>query len=133
MPGSKSDYLENKLLDHALGNSAYVAPATLYFALYSAAPGDPGGGTEISGGGYARAAVTNSLANFPAAVGGSKSNGTPITWAQATASWGSVVGVGVFDAPTGGNLLYWSTITPKAVAVSDIISIPAGMMIVTED
>src|SRR3972149_591973 len=76
MAGSKSDFLENELLDHVLGNAAYAAPATVYFGLYSVGPSDVGGGTELTGSGYARIAVTNNATNFPAASGGAKSNGT---------------------------------------------------------
>src|SRR3989304_5914505 len=76
MAGSKSDFLENELLDHVLGNAAYAAPATVYFGLYSVGPSDVGGGTELTGSGYARIAVTNNATNYPAASGGAKSNGT---------------------------------------------------------
>ena len=47
-----SDYLEDKVLDHVFGGTAYTAPSTLYVALYTVAPTDTGGGTEVSGGGY---------------------------------------------------------------------------------
>ena len=48
-----SDYLENKVLGHVFGGTAYTAPTTLYVALYTVAPSDTGGGTEVSGGAYA--------------------------------------------------------------------------------
>jgi len=88
MAGSKSNYLENKVLDHVLGGGDYTRPATVYVALYTVAPSDTGGGTEVTGGSYARAAVTNNSTNWPAASGGEKSNGTEITFETATASWG---------------------------------------------
>src|SRR3989304_3200100 len=120
MAGSKADFLENELLDHVLGNAAYSAPATVYIALYTAAPTDAGGGTEVSGGSYARAAVTNNATNFPAASGGAKANGTEIAFATATADWGTVVAFGIFDALTVGNLLYWGDLTAsKAVSSGD--------------
>ena len=53
MAGSKSDYLENEILDHVLGGADYSRPATVYIALYTAAPTDAGGGTEVTGGSYA--------------------------------------------------------------------------------
>jgi len=62
----KSDYLENTILDLVYGGVAYTPPAILYVALFSVAPTDAGGGTELSGGGYARVAVPNDLTNFPA-------------------------------------------------------------------
>ena len=114
MSGSKSDYLEAKVLDHVFGATVYTPPATLYFALFTVAPTDAGGGTEVSAGGYARAAVTNNTTNFPAASGTSpttKHNGTVIAFGTPSAAWGTVVAFGVFDALTGGNLLEWGTLT----------------------
>jgi len=99
MAGSKSDFLELKLLDHVLGNTAYTAPTIVYVALYTVAPTDAGGGTEVTGGAYARVAVTNNITNWPAAAGGLKSNGTEIVFPTATASWGTVVAFAVLDAP----------------------------------
>lgn len=66
----KSDYLELKILDGVLGGPDFVRPATSHVALYTVAPSDAGGGTEVSGGSYARAAVTNSATNWPAAAAG---------------------------------------------------------------
>lgn len=111
MAGSFSDFLENEILDHVFGAAAYTAPATLYIALFTAAPTDAGGGTEVSGGSYARVAVTNNATNFPAASGGAKANGTEITFVTATASWGTVVAFGIFDAASAGNLLAWADLT----------------------
>lgn len=134
MAGSKSDYLENKLLDHVLGNSAYTAPATVYVALFTVAPTDAGGGTEVSGGGYARVAVTNNLTNWPAASGGAKSNGTDITFPEATGNWGTVVAFGIFDAASGGNLLYWGDLTQsKTISTGDTAKFAAGDLDITED
>ena len=107
MPGSKSDFLELEILDHVLGNAAYTAPANIHVALFTAAPTDAGGGTEVTGGSYARVSVTNNATNFPAAASGLKQNGTAITFPTATADWGTVVAFGLFDAGSGGNLLYW--------------------------
>lgn len=131
--GSKSDYLENKLLDEVLGKTDYVAPTTLYIGLFTVTPSDAGGGTEVSGGAYARAAVTNNTTNWPNASGGSKSNGAVISFAQATASWGTIVAFGIFDAVTAGNLLYWGAITPNvAIANTDTASFAIGAIVVTE-
>lgn len=130
----KSDYLENELLDHWLGAAAYTAPATVYAALFTATPSDSGGGTEVTGGSYARVAVTNNATNWPAASGGSKSNGTDITFPQATADWGTVVAFALFDAPTSGNMLVWGPLTAsRAVNSSDTPSFATGTLTVTED
>ena len=134
MAGSKSDFLENELLDHVLGNAAWSAPATVYIALYTAAPSDSGGGTEVTGGSYARKAVTNNATNWPAASGGAKANGTTITFVTATADWGTVVAFGIFDASSGGNLLYWADLTAsKTVDSGDTAEFPVGNLDVTED
>jgi len=130
----KSDYLENKVLDFLLGGVSYTPPATVYIALFTAAPTDAGGGTEVSGGGYARVAVTNNTTNFPAASNGSKSNGTTITFPTATADWGTVVAVGIFDAATNGNLLFWANLTTsKTIQNGDTAQFAAGSLTFTED
>lgn len=132
MAGSFSDYLEDELLDHVFGNAAYSAPATLYVALYTAAPSDSGGGTEVTGGSYARASVTNNATNFPASSGGAKANGTAITFTQASASWGTVAAFGIFDASSGGNLLAWADLTAsKAVDSGDTASFAIGDLDIT--
>lgn len=136
MPG-KSDFLSNALIDHVVGNSAYVAPATLHFALFNTTPADDGtGGTEVSTGGtaYARAAVTNNLTEFPAASGQQKANANDVVYSQATASWGTVNGAGVYDDPSAGNLLYVNNlIAAKVVDNGDTARFPAGTLIWTED
>jgi len=106
-----SDYLENELLDHVLSASAWSAPATTYIALYTVTPGDAGGGTEVSGGSYARVAYTNNITNWPAASGGSKSNANVIDFGTATANWGTIVAVSIMDAATAGNFLFYGSLT----------------------
>ena len=123
---SFSDYLENKVLDHVFGGASYTAPATLYLALYTVAPTDTGGGTEVSGGSYARQScaftVTSNLAT----------NTSAVEWPTATGSWGTVVAVGVFDASTSGNLLAYGNLTSsKTIASGDVLRIPAGDLDIT--
>jgi len=115
--GQKSIYLEKKCLDETFGNASKPSRPTLYFALFTASPSDSTDtGTEVSGGSYARAAVTNNSTNFPAAArGGSspatKSNGIDIFFPTSTAGWGNIVAFGVYDAATSGNLLYWGAVS----------------------
>ena len=78
MAGSFSDYLENALLDHVLGTTSYSQP-TIYVALYTTAPTDAGGGTEVSGGSYARVAVSA----WDAASSGASENTNDVTFATA--------------------------------------------------
>lgn len=142
MAGSFSDFLELELLDHVFGNAAYSAPATLHVALYTAAPSDTGGGTEVSTSNwtnYQRAAVTNNATNFPAASGGAKANGTAISGfyssgSTATIPSGTVVvtHVGILDASTSGNLLAWADLTvSKTLSNGDTFTIPTGDLDIT--
>lgn len=125
---SFSDYLENKLLDHAFGATAYSAPATLYVGLSTTPIADDGSGiTEPSGGAYARVAVTNSPANWPAAVGGAKANGTAVTFPQATAGWGTLTHAFVSDAASGGNILAAGALaTSRSVNPGDTLRFDTG-------
>jgi hypothetical protein len=125
MAGSLSNYLENKLLDHLLGGPAYTRPATIYLALFTVAPGESGGGTEVSASGYARCAVTNNDTNWPGASAGAKSNGTAMAFPEAAANWGSIVAVGIFDAASAGNLLFYSTFD-AAVDISNGVTARFG-------
>ena len=134
----KSNYLEGKLLDLILSNTAYAGPgATVWVSLFTAAPSDAGGGTEVSGGSYARAAVTNNATNWPAASGTprSKSNGAAIAFAAPTANWGTVTHFGIHDALSAGNLLYWAALTAsKTINSGDgAPSFAIGALTVSED
>lgn len=127
--GSKSDYLENKILDHVLKNTTYTSPTTVYVGLFTVTPSDTGGGTEVSGSSYARQSVT-----FAVASGGSTSNSAIVTFPTATGSWGTVVAFGLFDALSGGNLLYWSALNSnRTVSFGDTASFTVGSLVVTED
>jgi hypothetical protein len=129
-----ADYLEDELLDHVFGAAAYSAPATLYVALFTAAPNDAGGGTEVTGGSYDRADVTNNATNFPAASGGAKANGTAIAFPTATAAWGTVTHFGIFDANTSGNLLAWGPLSAsKTIDDGDTAQFAIGDLDITLD
>lgn len=137
MAGSKSDFLENKILDHVLGGPAYVKPTTIYIALSTAAYNDAATGTamnEVSGGGYSRVAVTNDTTAWPNASGGSKSNGTVFTFPAATATWGTVQSFYIVDTATGGNLLYGADLTvARTIASGDTASFAVGAITITEN
>ena len=117
-----SDYLENKIIDWLFRAQAYSPPATMYVGLLTAAPSDTGGGTEVTGGSYARVAVTSSLANWAgtqsagstvasSGTSGTTSNNNAITFPAPTANWGTVTHFGIYDAITSGNLLFWAPLT----------------------
>ena len=124
-----TNYLEAKLLDHVLKNTTYNSPSTVYAGLFTAAPNDAGGGTEVSGGSYARQSMS-----FSAASAGATTTDADITFPQATADWGTVVAVGIHDALTSGNLLMYTDLTTsKAIATGDILKIPSGSLTVSLD
>lgn len=119
-----STYAADKLLDALLKNTAYTSTTT-YVALYTTNPTMPAGsgGVEVSGGSYARVQLNTNLA---AAASGSSATNADLTWTTATANWGTVVGVGIFDASTVGNLLAAGALTAsKVVNSGDTFSIPS--------
>tara|TARA_R100000458_G_scaffold48435_1_gene47497 strand:- start:1069 stop:1452 length:384 start_codon:yes stop_codon:yes gene_type:complete len=116
-----SDYLENAVLGYVFSGASFSQPGTKYLALYTSAPTDAGGGTELSGNAYARqsCAFTTTAAQ--------STNSAAVEFPTATGSWGTIVSVGVFDASTSGNLLAWSNLTAsKTIASGDVFRINAG-------
>lgn len=130
MAGSMTNFLELELLDHVFGKGAYGAP-TPYLALFTVAPSDAGGGTEVSGGSYARVAISSAM---DVAASGAITNGSTVTFPTATASWGTVVAFAVIDASTAGNMLWWADLAAsKAVANGDTVVFNAGDLDFTLD
>jgi len=129
MAGSFTDFLENELLDHAFRNTAYTPATTVYVGLFTTATGDAGGGTEVTGGSYARQAIT-----FSAASGGSITNSGAITFPTATASWGTITHFGIMDALTVGNMLCWGNFdASKAIDSGDTAKINASALTISLD
>lgn len=136
MAGSFTNAYEAAVLDYIYGGGSDPRKTTLYFALYTSAPGESSSGTEVTTSNwtnYARVAVTNNGTNFP--TGSSKSNATAIDWGTATVTSGTVdvVAIGILDALTSGNLLSYTTITTKSVANGVNVSIPIGQLTLTLD
>jgi|TARA_Y100000289_G_scaffold18689_1_gene17969 hypothetical protein len=116
-----SDYLENKVLSYVFSGGSFSQPGTKYLALYTTAPTDAGGGTELSGSAYARQSCAFTT------TGAQASNTSAVEWPTATGSWGTVVAVGVFDASSSGNLLAWNNLTAsKTISTGDVFRINAG-------
>lgn len=133
-----SNYLSTKLADHVFGGPNYTRPATVYLALFTGAITDESdiGSTvnEVGGGSYARLAITNNNVNWPSAVDGEKHNGTELSFATATGSWGSVASWGLYDSSSSGNLLFFGNFdTPRTVESSDVFSIPQNALSITCD
>ena len=131
-----SDYLESALANFVLGAQAFSKPGTVYVALYTGAPSDGGGGSEVStySTGYSRAAVTNNATNFPNAnvTTGVKTNGTAITFPTATGGWGTITHVALWDSPSGGSMLYWGALsTGRTINAGDTARFAAGDLSIT--
>jgi hypothetical protein len=124
-----SNYLENALLNATLNGTTYTAPATVYVSLWTSDPTDAGSGTEVSGGSYARTAVSFATAS---GTSGNVLNDADVTFPTATASWGTVGWIGINDALTTGNLLYHTALdTSKTIDSGDIFKISTGNLSVT--
>jgi hypothetical protein len=122
-----SNYLENALINGTLRGTTYTAPTTTYLALYTSDPTDADTGTEVTGGSYARQAIT-----FGAPSNGASTNSAAIEFPQATADWGIIAYVGIRDALTSGNLLYHTPLdTSKTISNGDIFKITSGNLSVT--
>lgn len=129
-----SDYLEGELIRHLFRTGSFTKPAALHVALFTSAPSDAGGGTEVSGGSYARTAANPADANWsaPAAGNGTTSNVNTITFPTPTAAWGIVTHWAIFDAASGGNLLFHGALTvAKTVEANDAVTLPPGALAIT--
>ena len=119
-----SDYAEKLLLDWMMTTGSATRPTAWYVALFTAAPSDSGGGTEVSTGGYARQSVTFDAASSP---GGTTSNSGEVSFTASGADYGTVTHMGIFDAASSGNLLWHGALTAsKTVADGDTITFAVG-------
>lgn len=129
-----SYYLLNSILTGVLrgpgtssSGAALTQPNATYVGLYTVAPDPTGGGTEVSGNGYAR-----QKGNFAAPSNGVIASTGDIVFPQATGAWGTIIYFGVFDALTNGNLLYYAALTSsRSVLTGDTVKFPSGQLTVT--
>ncbi len=140
LAGALTDYAENKIIDALLRGQALGAPVTMYIGLDTVACTDAGGGTEVTGGAYARVAVTSSLANWAgtqsagstvasSGTGGTTSNNAAVPFVTPTASWGTVVSLRFWDALTAGNAWIWITLTSsQTINTGNTVSFPIGTL-----
>lgn len=143
MSGSKSNYLSKKLLEEAIGSVAYSSAAHVYLALCTTLPDDTSTGSTIVETDYASYARTeigtgnNQTDSWNAATGTTTAvvtNKNAITCPTATgASTNPIVGIAVVDASSGGNVLYWASVTSTAIANGDTPKVNAAALSVTED
>lgn len=123
---SLSNTFETTTLNWLFTSGAVTRPTAWYLALYTVAPTDSTSGTEVSGGSYARQAVTMTV------TGDTASNSANVEWPEATASWGTVVAAAVVDASSGGNIIaYGNLTTSKTVGSGDVFRFLAGAFDVT--
>jgi hypothetical protein len=122
-----SNYLENALINGTLRATSYTAPAAVYVSLHTADPTDAGTGAEVSGGSYVRRAAT-----FGAPSNGASTTTADITYPTATADYGTVGWIGIWDALTSGNLLYHTPLNiAKTISTGDTFKIVSGNLTVT--
>lgn len=121
MPGSATDYLEARIIDHTLGTTTYTKPTGVYIALFTVTPSESGAGTEVTGGSYAR-----QVATFTSAVStGSATNTALLTFSNMPSC--TVVAAAIMDAVTGGNILYYYTLpNAKTYNAGDTATIALG-------
>ena len=125
---SLSNIFETTTLNWLFTATSVTRPTAWYIALYTVAPTDGGGGTEISGNAYIREAAAMSV------TGDNATNTGAIEWPTATGTWGTIVAVGVFDALSAGNLIAYGNLTvSKTITSGDVFRIPAGDLDITMD
>ena len=126
-----SNYLELKLLDHALGTASFTTPSNVYLGLFTSDPTDANSGTEVSASGsaYGREVIT-----FDAAASGSAASAATVTFSAATLNWGTITHIGIYDASTGGNLLFHGAVTTsKTIESGDTFQVSAGNLTISLD
>jgi hypothetical protein len=126
-------YSSNRVIDLNFGSTAYTQPATYYFGLSTSTINFDGtGATEPSGGAYARVAFTNNKTNWGTAANGILTNATAITFAESSASWGTITYVFLSDALTAGNIWWFDVLSPsRAVASLTTVIFAIGAVTVT--
>jgi hypothetical protein len=127
---SFSNTFETHVLNYVFTTTSVTRPTAWYLALFTSNPAEDASGTEVSTSGtaYARQSATFTVS------GNTASNSAAIEYPTATASFGTVTHVGVFDASTGGNLIAYSALsTSKAVGTGDVFRVPAGDFDLTLD
>lgn len=125
---SLTNTYENTVLDWLLTTDAATRPTSWYVGLFTDDPTETGSGTEVSGGSYARTAVTFSI------TGNAATNSAAVEFPEATASWGTITHIGVMDASSAGTMIVHAALTSsKAIASGDVFRINAGDLDITLD
>lgn len=127
MPGSFSNFAENKILDHLFGGTPFAVP-TLHVGYFLTGCDDNGPGAEPSSGSYARVAVPP--ATWLSSTAQQTQNVADIVCPRSTDAQGDVVGIGLFDSSVGGNFLaYFPAEDGILIEKRDSLVILAGGLI----
>jgi len=123
-----SDYLETKILDYVLRDTADWAPATVYLALHTGDPTDVTDptalGNEVD---VARQAIEFDAAHATTGVTQNTNIETFTSMPAVTVSH-----IGIWDHVSAGNLLFYTAVdASKAVGSGDTITVAAGAITVT--
>lgn len=124
-----TDYTESAVLTGLVGGTDItLSSAKPFVALFTSAPNDAGGGTECSGGAYARVqAGASGQGDFGSPSGGSVTNDTEFRFADATADWGTISHIALMDSATGGNMLVYGSLQASVIISNgDIFKVPAS-------
>lgn len=124
-----SDHSENLILNFLMTSGTATRPTAWYVALYTVAPSDAGGGTEVSGNGYSRQTVAWDTAT---GTGGTTDNTGAVSFTATGGNFGTIVAIGIHDASSGGNLLWHGALsTNKTVNDGDTLEFAAGAIDLT--
>lgn len=129
---SFTNYTENAVLGHVFGSTTFTKPS-LFVGLFTAAPGETAGGTELStvGTAYARQAAAFTVSGTAPTQA---TNTSAIEFPTATSAWGTITHAAIFDAASGGNMIAYATLTAsKTIASGDVFRVPASNLTVTLD
>ena len=122
-----TNYLANAMANATIRNTTYTSPANVYASLYSVAPTGNTAGTELTGNGYAR-----QLTTFAAPAAGVAASNVAVTFGAASGNnWPTVVAVGIVDASTSGNLMFYSGIAGRNIKIGDSLVFDSGNIIIS--
>lgn len=125
---SLTNTFETRVLEWLLTTGSPTRPTAWYLGLFTGAPGEAGGGTELSGDAYVREAVTFTVS------GDTATNSGAVEWPVATGDWGTITHVAIFDALTSGNMIAYAALSnSKTIETGDVLRIPATDLDVTLD
>lgn len=128
---SFNDYTENLVLTYLFTTGSATRPTAWYVGLFTAAPSDAGGGTEVTGNGYARKATGTMTVSGTSPTTATNSSAIEFD-AASGGNWGTIGWAAIFDASTGGNMLAWAALTAdRTINDGDVFRIPAGSLDVT--